>query len=84
MTDEHFQDGLRLPTNDHPSLPPDLAEWMKTELLRIQEQMYQMGKIDAIKAVEQLFLITHESFFTKENLLAVIKNTLSQLENGKC
>ncbi len=59
----------------------NFKESKSPELIRMQEEMYYLGKKEMIENLSKLIPLLPESFFTKDNLIKTFKETLEKLEN---
>lgn len=60
----------------------ELTKKMKPELERIQLDMYHLGKKDALKSLIHVMQLLDESFYTKENILQMIRECLTALDKA--
>jgi len=65
---------------DKPLLSPDIQKWMEDELLRIQVEMYLLGKKDILGSLLDALESLSEINFNKPNILMLVRKCKEQLE----
>lgn len=67
---------------DKSMLTPEVKEWAEQELMKMQEDVYKLGKIDSLKNVILAINAMSTEMVNKENLISILNAGITAIEEG--
>lgn len=71
-----YEDGIPLPTANKPTISAEANKWLQDELYRIQVEMYEKGKLDALKALQETLPALSDDLFKREIIMQFINKAI--------